>query len=65
MLLSPDTMRLLLALCPFLMALLAVFYLRERRLALTTYLVWGLLIVFIPLLGPFLVILMHPGSPRS
>jgi hypothetical protein len=64
-LLSPDMMRLLLALCTYVMALLAAFYLRERRLGLTTYLVWGLLIVCIPLLGPFLVILIRPGNPRS
>jgi hypothetical protein len=28
------------------------------------FLGWGLLAVLVPILGPFLVIAAHPGSPR-
>jgi hypothetical protein len=62
MLLSPDIMRFLLLVCLLGMALLAAFYLRERSLSLSEYLRWGLLIVLVPFLGPFLVILMQPGE---
>lgn len=63
--LSPDVMRLLLLLCLLGMAVLAVFYLRERRLTIFAYFGWGLLILLVPLLGPFLVILLEPGTHRS
>ena len=44
------------------MALLAAFYLRRRRLSLTGYLAWGLLAFLLPAVGPFIVILAHPGE---
>lgn len=46
------------------MALLAIFYLRRRRLAWYLHLLWGLVAVFIPFLGPFLVIACRPGVSR-
>ncbi len=46
------------------MALIAAFYLRRRSLPMPHYLAWGALLVFVPFLGPFLVILSAPGSPR-
>jgi F0F1-type ATP synthase assembly protein I len=61
---SPDTMRTLLVACLVVMALLAILYLRQRELSTAEYLAWGLLIVLLPFLGPFLVIWLHPGSPR-
>ena len=60
---SPDVMRILLVLCLAGMALLAAFYLRGRKLTFTEYLGWGLLAILLPILGPFLVILSHPGRP--
>lgn len=45
------------------MELLAVFYLRQRRMPLFTYLRWGLLAVLLPFVGPFLVLLQQPGQP--
>ncbi len=45
------------------MALLAFFYLRGRELAWHEYLSFGLIALFVPLLGPFLVILTRPGKP--
>lgn len=46
------------------MAILGVLFLRTRRLAPAAYLSWGLLVVGLPLLGPFLVIIAAPGLPR-
>lgn len=46
------------------MALLAAFYLRSRKLSFDQYICWGLLVILIPLLGPFLTILSQPGEPR-
>lgn len=62
MFITPEVMRTLLALCVLGMALLAAFYLRQRDLSLSEYISWGLLILFVPLLGPFLVILSRPGA---
>lgn len=56
-----DALRLLLVLCALGMALLAAFYLRRRKLSLSEYIAWGLLLVLLPFLGPFLVILLRPG----
>ena len=47
------------------MALLAAFYLRSRRLSPAGYLAWGLVALLIPAVGPFVVILMHPGKRRE
>jgi hypothetical protein len=60
--LSVETMLSLLLLCILSMALLAAFYLRQRRLSVGAYLLWGSLLIFLPLLGPFLVILARPGA---
>lgn len=64
MLISPDVMRALLWLCLIGMALLAAFYLRQRSLSIYGYLGYSLLILLVPLLGPFLVILSRPGAAR-
>lgn len=63
--LSPSVMRFLLGLCMFGMMLLAAFYLRRRELTLVEYAAWGLLAVCVPLVGPFLVILNHPGRLKA
>ena len=63
MALSSQVMFLLLFLSALGMALIAAFYLRRRNLSLPQYLAWGMLLVFIPFLGPFLVILLRPGRP--
>jgi hypothetical protein len=65
MFLSPTVMRVLLVLCLAGMALLAVLFLRRRRLSLAAYVGWGLLAVFLPLIGPFLVILLSPRENVS
>lgn len=43
------------------MALLALFFLRHRRMSWVSYCRWGLLAVGVPVLGPFLVIARRPG----
>lgn len=43
------------------MALLALIYLRQRKLSWVGYCCWGLLAVGIPVLGPFLLIASRPG----
>ena len=43
------------------LALLAIFYLRKRRLPWAGYLFWGL-VALIPVIGPFVVILSRPGQ---
>jgi hypothetical protein len=65
MLLSADWMRLLLCICLIEIAILAAFFLRGRSLSLPAYLGWGALIILLPLIGPFLVVLIHPGSSRT
>ncbi len=65
MLVSPDLMRLFLLVCLLGMAILAAFYLRGRSLSNLAYLGWGLLIILLPLLGPFLVLLAQPGHRRG
>ncbi len=58
---TPDIMHLFMAACLLGMALLAAFYLRKRVLTYPEYFGWGLLIILVPLLGPFLVIYLRPG----
>lgn len=44
------------------MSLLAVLYLRQRRMSWVGYLGWGLLALVIPVIGPFMVIARRPGA---
>ena len=60
----PDLMRLMLLICMLSMVALAVFYLRERKLPLLEYALWGLVAILFPVIGPFLVIWMRPGDRR-
>ena len=62
---TAETMRSLLIGCMAGMALLAAFYLRRREMSTGAYLMWGLLALLVPLLGPFLVILNQPGRLRE
>lgn len=43
------------------MAVLALFFLRHRRMDWVSYCGWGLLAIGVPVLGPFLVIARRPG----
>ncbi len=44
------------------MALFALFYLRQRRMSWSSYCYWSLLAIGVPVLGPFLVIAKRPGE---
>ena len=63
MLISADVVRAFLGIGVVGMALLAVFYLRQRRMPFDAYILWGLLAIFVPIFGPFWVIYKHPGRP--
>ena len=63
MLSAPDVLRFFLAVFLVGMALLAFLFLRRRELTMKESLAWGLLIVLVPLLGPFLVMVLRPGTP--
>lgn len=63
--LTADTMRAMLFICLLGMAILAALFLRRRNLSFQEYLGWGLLIILVPLLGPFLVLLAAPGKSPS
>jgi hypothetical protein len=49
--------------CQFGMMILAIFYLRRRRMPGISYLLWGLLAISLPIIGPYLVIAARPGEP--
>ena len=57
-------MRLLLSIGLVAMYVLAMFSLRRRPLTLSRFTAWGAFALLIPLLGPFLVILIKPGEPH-
>jgi hypothetical protein len=59
--LLPSILRGLLTTALISMAVLAILYLRHRRLSTLGYLAWGLLALMAPGLGPFLVIVSQPG----
>lgn len=44
------------------MALLAMIYLRQRRMSGMAFLCWGVLALCVPVLGPFLVLSKRPGE---
>lgn len=62
--LSVEGLRLLLSICLLGLVLIAAFFLRSRKLTMVEYLGWGMIVIFIPLLGPFLAIVARPGHPR-
>ena len=62
MLAAPDVIRILLLLCVMGMALIALFYLRRRNLSVREFTLWGLLALFLPILGPLIVITLRPGG---
>ncbi len=65
MLLFSDFIRLLLIFCFTGMAVLALLYLRRRRLPSVGYFLWGLVAILLPFVGPFLVIISQPGEKRQ
>jgi hypothetical protein len=62
---TADTLRILLLACLFGMLMVAVLYLRQRKLTTLAYFMWGLLALLLPILGPYLVISARPGEPNG
>lgn len=60
-----TTLQILLVAGCLAMVLLSILYLRNRKLSLIGYILWGLLALLVPLLGPFLVIACKPGIART
>lgn len=59
---NSETLRVILLSYLLVSFLLAIFYLRNRNLSFGAYLLWGLLALLLPALGPFLVILLKSGE---
>jgi hypothetical protein len=57
-------LHLLLVLFLLAMTLLSVAYLHRRQMSFSSFALWGLLAVLLPALGPFLVIVLRPGTSR-
>jgi hypothetical protein len=56
-----EVIRLVLLADILVMAFLAVFYLWQRKLSGLAFIMWGLVALVVPVLGPFLVIAARPG----
>ena len=65
MLSTPELLRILLAATLIGLALFAGLYLYRRQLTSLETLGWGLVVLMVPLLGPFLVILAKPGKSKT
>jgi hypothetical protein len=59
---SPEIVLALLMVCMIGEAVLAALYLSTRSLSIPECLGWCLVIVLVPLLGPFLAIAIRPGQ---
>lgn len=57
-------LRILLAFTLVVMAIMALAFLHHRRLSLPQWLGWGLLALVVPVIGPFLVLVIRPGQAR-
>jgi hypothetical protein len=60
-----NGLHLLLLLFIFAIYFLGLAYLLRRRTSFAAFALWGLLAMFLPALGPFLVIVFRPGSPAA
>ena len=62
---TAQFMRLLLLGCLLLMVFQAAFFLRTRKLSLLEYIGWGIVALVLPVVGPFLVIWIRPGTKNA
>jgi hypothetical protein len=62
---TADVMRLLLLLSLIGVGVIAALFLRQRRLSFAAYIGWGFVILFLPLVGPFIVLLTGPGKAKQ
>jgi len=59
---NADTLRLLLVAFLMIIFLVAVFYLRRRKMSYWAYAFWGTFALLLPAFGPFFVIAYRPGE---
>ncbi len=62
---AADIIRGMLLVVVIILALMAFLYLGRRRMIWPAYLVWGLIALVLPVLGPILVISLRPGEPSG
>lgn len=62
---TTDILRVLLYVVLFGMLLIAVLYLRRRKLSKAAYVLWGILALILPVIGPYIVIASRPGEPAG
>ena len=60
---TADTLRVSLLAVLFGMLLIAVLYLRQRKLSTLAYVLWGIFALLLPVIGPYLAIASQPGEP--
>jgi hypothetical protein len=58
-----DVLRVLIYVELFGMLLVAILYLRQRKLSTLAYVLWGVFALLLPVVGPYLVIVARPGEP--
>jgi hypothetical protein len=61
----PNVLRIAVGIFIITMAFLGLSYLRRRELETWEYIAWGILVVVVPVLGPFIVIASRPGVMRK
>lgn len=62
---ASTILRYLLLMDIVILAGVALFYLSRKKMDVSEYIAWGLLALVLPLLGPFLVIILRPGEWRQ
>ena len=60
---TAEVFRILLFFCLFGMLIIAILYLRQRKLSPLAFVLWGVFALLLPIVGPFLVISARPGEP--
>ncbi|MBN2501079.1 MAG: hypothetical protein JXB38_09905 [Anaerolineales bacterium] len=61
----PNVMIVALGIFIVTMTFLGFSYLRRRELETWEYIAWGILVIIVPVLGPFIVIASRPGRTRK
>jgi predicted membrane channel-forming protein YqfA (hemolysin III family) len=62
---TADILRVILLAVLFGMLMIAILYLRQRKLSTLAYVLWGIFALLLPVVGPYLAIASQPGKPGS